>query len=214
MKRALKAVLIILLVLIIVVGGYAAYLLIGYHRLPDTDEALEPVGEPAKTGETYEIITWNLGFGAYSSDFGFFMDGGTESRARSKEAVYDNLNHAADVLEAENPDFMLLQELDTDATRSHHVDERALMAERFSNRQGCYAQNYDSGYLFYPLLKPHGASRSGILTLAGRGINRFARVSLPVEDGLTKFLDLDRCYSKAYVPVDNGKTLCLYNLHL
>ena len=214
MKRILKAVLVILLVFILVVGGYVAYLLIDYHRLPDTDETLELVGETARTGEVYEIVTWNLGFGAYSSDFGFFMDGGTESRARSKDAVYDNLNHAAEVLEAENPDFMLLQELDVDATRTYHVDERALMTDRFSDWQGCFAMNYDSGYLFYPLMKPHGASKAGILTLSRRAIHRFARVSLPVETGLTRFLDLDRCYSKAYLPVENGKTLCLYNLHL
>ena len=29
-----------------------------------------------------------------------------------------------------------------------------------------------------------------------------------------KFLDLDRCYHKLTIPTDNGKTLCLYNLHL
>ena len=35
-----------------------------------------------------------------------------------------------------------------------------------------------------------------------------------METGLTKFLDLDRCYSVSRIPVSNGKTLCLYNLHL
>ena len=213
-KRILKCVCAVLLALILVVGGYLAYLLIDYHRLPDTDEALDLPGENAQVGESYEIVTWNLGFGAYSADFGFFMDGGTESRARSEQAVRDNLGHAAALLQTEDPNFMLLQELDVDATRSYHVDESELMRAELSDWQGCFAMNYDSGYLFYPLLKPHGASKAGILTLADRAIERFVRRSLPVETGLTKFLDLDRCYSKTYVPVTGGGALCLYNLHL
>lgn len=40
------------------------------------------------------------------------------------------------------------------------------------------------------------------------------RVELPVEEGLTRFLDLDRCYSKVYMPTENGKEVVLYNLHL
>ena len=31
---------------------------------------------------------------------------------------------------------------------------------------------------------------------------------------LTKFLDLDRCYSVSRIPTSNGKELCVYNLHL
>ena len=35
-----------------------------------------------------------------------------------------------------------------------------------------------------------------------------------MESGLTKPLDLDRCYSVSRVPVEGGKELCLYDLHL
>ena len=77
-----------------------------------------------------------------------------------------------------------------------------------------FAVNYHSAYLFYPVLEPHGASDAGILTLVDCEIESAIRRSLPVETGLTKFLDLDRCYSVSRIPVSNGKTLCLYNLHL
>ena len=40
------------------------------------------------------------------------------------------------------------------------------------------------------------------------------RVELPIENGFTKFLDLDRCYSRSRVPVAGGGELVLYNLHL
>ena len=214
LKRILKIIGIVLLALAVVVGGYLAYVFISYHRLPDVDDATKLEGEAARTNETYAIATWNLGFGAYSDDFGFFMDGGTESRAFSKEAVYENLNHAFDALKALKPDFMLLQELDEDATRSYHVNEVALAGETLDGYSSYYAQNYDSPYLFYPLTRPHGASKAGLLTLTNTGVDRVARRGLPIEGGFMKFLDLDRCYSKMWIPVDGGKSLILYNLHL
>ena len=74
--------------------------------------------------------------------------------------------------------------------------------------------NYHSAYLFYPITQPHGASNSGLLTTSKLGIRSAVRRSLPVETGVTKLLDLDRCYSVSKIPVSNGKALCLYNLHL
>ena len=142
------------------------------------------------------------------------MDGGTESRARSKEAVVENISGMLERLKALNPDFLLLQELDTDATRSHHVNEREMAEAAFPEKSATFAVNYHSAYLFYPFLEPHGASNAGILTLSSCEMASALRRSLPVETGLTKFLDLDRCYSVSRIPVSNGKTLCLYNLHL
>lgn len=214
LKKILKAIAILLVVILLVVGGYLVYVFLSYHRLPDTSESFPMTGEAARTGEPYDIITWNLGFGAYSADYSFFMDGGTESRARSGAEAYDNIAHAIGVLQSENPQFMLLQELDIDATRSYHQNEAAQVSGAMPDYQACLAQNYDSPYLFYPLTRPHGASKSGILTLSRPAILRFQRKALPIEDGFMKFLDLDRCYSVSRIPVDNGKELVLYNLHL
>ena len=217
MKRVLKALAILLAALIVVAGGYVAYVFIDYHRLPDNVEiARNDTDETLASDRPYSIMTWNVGFGAYSSDYGFFMDGGTESRARSKQAVYDNLGHCLSVMQAEAPDFLLIQELDTDSTRSYHVDEAALTLETLGvdGARAAFAQNYDSPYLFYPVTRPHGASRSGILTVSPVAIERASRRSLPVETGFMKLLDLDRCYSVSCLNTDDGKQLCLYNLHL
>ena len=40
------------------------------------------------------------------------------------------------------------------------------------------------------------------------------RRSLPIEGGINKFFDLDRCYCVSSIPVDDGRMLKLYNLHL
>jgi len=220
-KKALKAILCLLLALVLLAGGYAAYVFLAWHRVED-NLALEPVSVGGalsaglETGTPYRIVSYNVGFGAYSDDYGFFMDGGTESRARSPQAVADNLRGAAAAVEALAPDFALFQEVDTDGTRSWHIDETAYVLGAFPGRNGQYtfAQNYDSPYLLYPFSHPHGANRSGILTWSSCPIASGLRRSLPIESGFMKLLDLDRCYSVSRLPLETGGELLLYNLHL
>ena len=217
MKLALKIIAGILAFLLLVVGGYVAYVFLAYHRIADEQSlsVTQAAQGVAPVGQEQTLLSWNIGFAAYSDDFSFFMDGGTESWAFSKEAVYENLDGILSHANAAAPDFLYFQEVDLDSTRSYHVDEGAyLLAGLVGTYSSVCAVNYDSPFLFYPLLQPHGASRSGIFTLSRYGIADSTRYSLPVESGFRKLLDLDRCYSVTRVPVENGKELCLFNLHL
>ena len=217
MKKLLTVLLIVLLVVVLAVGAYVAYVFLDYSRIED-HQALEITqrtqGELPQ-GQALKITSWNVGFGAYSDDYSFFMDGGSESRAYSADAARGNIQYAIDFIAAEDADLMLFQEVDFDSTRSYHVDERAMIEDAFAQRfSSDFAVNYHSSYLLYPILKPHGASNSGILTLSSARIDAAERRSLPIEGGFRKFLDLDRCYSVSRIPVSGGRTLCLFNLHL
>ena len=86
----------------------------------------------ATTGQEYTIVTYNLGFGAYTDDFTFFMDEGKESRARSKESVINCINNTADTALSYDPDFVLFQEVDIGSTRSHQVEERNQINDKFA----------------------------------------------------------------------------------
>ena len=141
---------------------------------------------------------------------------GVSSMCRCR-ACEKNLDAIGETAAAQDADLMLLQEVDFDSDRSYHVDE-ALKLRTFDgldvSTDSVFAVNYHSAYLFYPITQPHGASNSGLLTTSKLGIRSAVRRSLPVETGVTKLLDLDRCYSVSKIPVSNGKALCLYNLHL
>lgn len=213
MKKVLKVLCIILAVVILVAGGYIAYVFIDYHRLGDMSLEAEGSAKGIATENSFTITSYNIGFGAYESDYGFFMDGGSESRAWSKERLDKNLKNIAAFLKEQNSDFYFIQEVDIGSTRSYQFDEREYLVKELNDKSRIFAQNYDSPYLFYPILKPHGASKSGIMTFSGEKIEKAERIELPIETGFTKFLDLDRCYSKSYTKV-NGKTLVLYNFHL
>ena len=172
MKKPLKIALFALLALVLAALAYVIYVFAAYYRVEDyqtldvvrtTCESPVPMEDAAGTDVTYRISSANVGFGAYSSDYSFFMDGGKESRARSAEAVDENMRGEASLVKALSPDFALFQEVDIDGTRSWHVPEDAYLRDVMEGREfdEVYAQNYDSPYLFYPFLSPHGANRAG-----------------------------------------------------
>ena len=215
MKKPLKIVLLVLAAVLLVVISYLAYVLIDYHRLGDMDlEVDRQVSQPAQTGCEYHLLSYNIGFGAYEPDYGFFMDGGTESWAWSQERLTANVGNIGAFLAQQDADFYLIQEVDRNSTRSYHVDEAAMLRSVLPEYDETWAQNYDSPFLMYPLRHPHGASVSGLMTLSSLTVDSARRVELPIENSLMKLVDLDRCYSVHRIPVADGGELVLYNLHL
>ena len=203
--------------LLAIVLIYVAYVFISYNRIED-NQTLDVSGQAktaaVSTGTDYTAMTYNIGFGAYTPDFTFFMDGGTQSWAKSKESVIDCIDGDIDLLKKHKVDFALIQEVDFDSTRSYHVDQAQMLRDAFPQMASTQAVNYHSAFLFYPIFQPHGASNSCLLTLSDAQITSSLRRSLPISEGLSKLLDLDRCYSVNRIDVENGKELVIINTHL
>lgn len=223
MKKILKPIGIGIILLLIAFGVYAGYVFGTYYRLPDK-LTLEVNRNGSNTyfedelqveaGKYYWIMTYNIGFGAYHSDYSFFMDGGKSSWADSEESVIAGVCGIAEIINGVNTDFVLLQEVDIDGTRSYHVNELELLNQFLKGYYYTYAQDYDSPFLFFPPWEPHGANEAGIVTYSRSEITDTMRRSLPVSESFSKLLDLDRCYSISRIPMENGKNLCIYNIHM
>ena len=226
--KPLKYILILLLLLVIIVGGYAAYIFIDYYRIDDNlqltpeETALADgtcitckIDMPeVHTGRELTVTSWNIGFGAYTDQYSFFMDGGEYARGFSKEAVQKNTEIIAGKLAELRSSFYLIQEVDIDSTRSYHINQKDIITSALPGRNATFALNYDSPYLFYPFTEPHGKSVAGLLTLSDFDIQSAVRRSLPVQEDFAKFLDLDRCYTVNRMKTDNGREFVLYNFHL
>ena len=200
MKKPLKIVLLVLAAVLLVVISYLAYVLIDYHRLGDMDlEVDRQVSQPAQTGCEYHLLSYNIGFGAYEPDYGFFMDGGTESWAWSQERLTANVGNIGAFLAQQDADFYLIQEVDRNSTRSYHVDEAAMLRSVLPEYDETWAQNYDSPFLMYPLRHPHGASVSGLMTLSSLTVDSARRVELPIENMAELFWRRNSCHTyRAY----------------
>lgn len=222
MKRPVKIILCVLLTLLLIAAAYFVYVLVSYYRIGDQELSVTEVNTPAAeqigTATPYHLVSWNIGFGAYEADYDFFMDGGTQSWAWSRERLTENLGGIASFIAVQNADLLFVQEVDIDGTRSYHVNEQDYVTSGFcAGSNPCSfvtAQNYDSPFLFYPFTQPHGANQSCIMTLSRFPISSAVRRELPIEKSLMKLVDLDRCYSVSRISVTNGKELVLYNLHL
>lgn len=223
MKKVWKWIGIVFVLLLLIVAAYVIYVFAAYDRLPDkmTLEG-EESGEAADfeekeafaAKESYTIMTYNIGFGAYLPDYSFFMDGGTSSWGKDEGSVTNAVCGAAEVMRSADPDFVFVQEVDRDGTRSYHLDELELINRSLKGYYYVYAQNYDSPFLFFPLLEPHGANKAGLVTYSRGAVANAMRRSLPISESFSKFVDLDRCYSISRISVREGKMLCLYNMHM
>lgn len=217
MKKFLKRLLSIIGILTLIVGIYIAYVFISYYRVEDKQDLSihqYAINQSVKTDHSYRITSANIGFGAYSDDYSFFMDGGTYSRALSAQAVKKNINGSLSEVKELNPDFAFFQEVDIDGTRSYHINQYDWIEKKMNDYSTVFAQNYDSPYLFYPITSPHGKNKSGLVTCTNVQARSAVRRSLPIETGVSKFIDLDRCYMKERLKTENGHELILYNFHL
>ncbi len=232
LKKGLKITSIVLLSIIgavfLTVVGYIIYLCCQYYRIDDNLELeiTNNQSEVLSLDTTYSITTYNIGFGAYSQDFDFFMDSGemldgtktsgSGSRAKDEETVLTNINGAIETILSYNPDFAFFQEVDTKANRSYSINEYEMLQESFEGYSSTYASNFHSGYLFYPFTNPLGSVNSGIATFSKYNISSSVRRSFPVDEGFfQRFFDLDRCFEINRLPIEGTTAeLVLINLHM
>ena len=167
--------------------GYAAYVLLTYHRIPDGKETgIEKRRDMYRKEDNFATISsYNIGFGAYTPEFTFFMDGGKQSVAESPESVVACVKGAGEKIMEIAPDFALFQEVALDSTRSHHINEYGMLKEFFPAQDTTFAVNYDSAYLMVPPWEPHGKSLSGMAVFSSYPIESAIR-SVFVYSGVTK----------------------------
>ena len=225
-KRIINIFLLFILVLVLGVGGYCGYILLSYKRIGNTSLDIDSNAnkEVLKVNEAYNMATYNIGFGAYSQDFTFFLDTGYDkdgnetcgyySKARSKEEVYFNVNGAKDTIKGLDLDFALLQEVDIKSTRSYKINQNDIFKEVLSEYDNVFSVNFDTAYLPYPLYDMHGKSLAGLSTFSRYKINDANRYEYTISDSLSKLFDIDRCFSVSKVSVENNKSLYLINSHM
>ncbi|KAF1295654.1 hydrolase [Enterococcus sp. JM4C] len=216
MKKFVRYLLMVIATILLVVIGYVSYVFLSYSRAED-NLPLTVTGQGTEEilpNNPYIIATYNIGYAAYSPDYSFFMDGGKYSRGFSEAAIKENLTGIIDTTKEINPDFAFFQEVDEQATRSYGVNQVDALERSFADYSSIYGENYRSAYLFYPVTEPIGQSKSGLVTISKGKITESTRYSLPIETNFNKFFDLDRAFTVSDVPVANGRTLTLINVHL
>ncbi|BDU49817.1 endonuclease/exonuclease/phosphatase family protein [Haliovirga abyssi] len=165
-------------------------------------------------GKKFTILTWNIGYSALGKEADFFMDGGKQSIGESKEVVEKHIKNITKNIIKEKSDFIFLQEIDKNSTRSYHVNEYNYVKDNLKNYTTTFATNYKTLWVPIPLFKPMGKVLSGISLFSKYKPDSSIRYSFPGSYSWpTKLFQLDRCFIETRYKIGN-KNLIMINLHL
>lgn len=214
MKNVIKG----FLILSLLAGLYVAGVLI-YGTLTDFNPPslikIAPVSTArAMPDSIVTLLTWNIGYTGQGAKADFFYDGGKQVRAQLEEVeayrkgIADFLASNADV------DVFLIQEIDSLARRSYHLDQVNYFGDHLPGYTRAFATNYDVKFVPMPLLNPMGRVVSGLATYSRLPADGFERHSFDSQFRWpTRIFFLDRCFLSHRTPMPDGNDLVVINTH-
>ncbi len=216
-KRVITGIGIILAICILAVIGLIIYLTVTEYKPKDT-LALEVEGESSKQmakGDSFTIMSWNVGYGDLGNYADFFMDGGSNVQSSSKEQLMNNVQGLINEITTIQPDILFLQEVDINSKRSYKLNEQQTIMEGITGYNSSFAANFRVAYVPYPL-PTIGKVDSGITTFSKYEVSEAKRVALPCPFSYpVRLANLKRCLLVSRIPVKGSDNeLVLVNLHL
>ena len=215
MRRLMKGIGMLLLVLVLAAAiGIGVLTAVEYRPAEREDvEVLPAAAASLRAGDSFTVLSWNIGYGALGDNADFFMDGGSMVRTADRARVERNLADMQRAAQAEDPDVILLQEVDLRSDRSFRVDQTASWRSAFPAMDSAFAYNFHSLYVPYPV-PPIGHVESGLLTLSRFSAAAAERLRLPCPFSWpVRIVNLKRCLLVTRIPVGESE-LVLVNLHL
>ncbi|EJM51933.1 endonuclease/exonuclease/phosphatase family protein [Pseudomonas sp. GM48] len=208
-----------LLGLLVVIGLIAAMIYSLTWR-PDAKEVL-PVSCSTQAptlvpGQALKVMTWNVQYLA-GKRYVFWNDlaAGTDERPTAEDMAF-SLDEVARVIRDEQPDIVLLQELDDGAKASNYQHQLKLLQERLADLYPCGTSAFDWKADFVP--NPHifGSVGRQLATLSRYQIEHAERLQLPVDPGnpVSRQFKPRDALLVSYLPLSDGGQLAVLNTHL
>lgn len=214
--RFIKAIFSIILALVVILAAAFLVLTLMEYKPADRESVAVPEGGSAvEAGKKLTILTFNTGYAALGENADFFMDGGKSTRPENVDEVNVNLEGISTTIIALDPDIVMLQEADTDSTRSFSVDQ----VEYYESKLGMgrmFALNYSAPFVPFPIPNMLGKVHSGIATFTDHKVSSAERVQLPTPFSWpVRCFNLKRCLLVTRMPIaGSDKELVIVNLHL
>ncbi|MDH0302397.1 MULTISPECIES: endonuclease/exonuclease/phosphatase family protein [unclassified Pseudomonas] len=172
--------------------------------------------QPLAPGQALKVMTWNVQYLA-GKRYVFWYDQGRGDDTRpSAEDLAFNLDEVARVIRAEQPDIVLLQELDKEAKATDYQDQFALLRERLVDLYPCSVQTYDWKAGFVPDRHVFGSVGRTLATLSRFPIDKAERLQLPnaADGALARLRETQPALLVSYLPLSDGSRLAVLNTRL
>ena len=207
------------LLLLALVAGGAVYALT-YH--PDAVEAAEvtcpSAAEPLDAGQQVRVMSWNV---QYLAGRGYVFwydvpDGAGPDKRPTKQSLARTLQEVAQEIRDEDPDVVLLQEVDRSSARTDGVDQLAQLKARLGGAFPCTASAYYWKARFVPHPKVMGEVGMSLGVLSKTRIDSATRYQLPhlCGDPVTVAFNFDRAVLAVELPVRGGDPFTVLDTHL
>ncbi len=206
----------LILFVVLAFGAFLLYITLTDYQ-PDKVENLMPENRPKAQPlqqDTFNLMTWNIGYAGLGAEMDFFYDGGKKVRPTKKmvEKYLSGIKHFVRTNDTIN--FWLIQEVDKDSHRSYHIDEVKQITNSKKNSMGVFAKNYDCPFVPVPLYEPMGSVVAGQMTFSQFPFIDAKRFAYPlIASWPNKLFLLDRCFILTRFPLKNGKDLVILNTH-
>ena len=161
--------------------------------------------------KTIKVMTWNIRFGV--ARLRFFGDGCGDRVIMTKKEVISGLEGIANKIKTEDPDILLLQEVDVQSKKTAYIDQAQWLLDNTEMNYGAYASMWQAQVILADGL---GRVNTGNLILSKWKLKDAERYQLALredQDGLTKYFYLKRNVLKARVDMPNSPFYAV-NTHL
>lgn len=125
MKKFFKTLFFLFGIILLLVACFFGYFTLTDYK-PEMREVISSINHPdtIKIGESFSVLTWNIGYAGLDKDMDFFYDGGTKVRPEEKQ-VLENMEGIASFLKSNDSiDFFLLQEVPRGEEELPHQPDR------------------------------------------------------------------------------------------
>ncbi|NWD01180.1 endonuclease/exonuclease/phosphatase family protein [Pseudomonas sp. P7779] len=169
-------------------------------------------------GQALKVMTWNVQYLA-GKNYVFWYDTSDGSGPDDRPTVEDmasSLDEVARVIRDEQPDILLLQEIDEGAKPSSYQDQLALLQERLADLYPCSAQAFDWKADFVPDLHIFGSVGRKLVTMSRYQIEHAERLQLPVARAnlISRQFQPKPALLLTYLPLSDGGQLAVLNTRL
>jgi endonuclease/exonuclease/phosphatase family metal-dependent hydrolase len=216
LKKSLKLSLIILIGLSLLFSAYVY--LSAYHPDDIQSEHVFYLGETPelKAGQRIKILSWNIQFLAGNQDNHFFFDGGSDPWP-PKSRIDKILTEIAGILKEEDPDLILLQEVDDGSLRTYERDQLQDLLGLLPQTYTCHTSAFYWKAWFIPHPAIMGSAGMKLSIISKYKITRATRYALsPIttQNIVMRQFNPKRAMLEALLPLSNGKFLHAVNTHL
>lgn len=207
-------------VVILVVVLVALVWAITFHP-KDTQAATVHCDDDAPTlqqGQSIKTLTYNVQYMA-GKDYVFFYDlpndAGPDERP-SSEDITATLSEVARIIIDEDPDFILLQEVDDGSKRTDNEDQLARLLALLPNDYKCHTSAFYWKAGFVPHPRIMGVIGHKMSIISKYRIDEATRYQLPINaaDPLTRQFSPKRAILEARLPVAGGMDFMLLATHM